>query len=488
MLHDSFSILSLMNYSKARRRRSTLRENRTKKKSARKIFFGALVFALLAWSSPAFAWSEHALGAYPALGAMPEIAGASDVRVERFEDFLRAEEAGLVDLLKAEETWARENLDSYRPVPAEYEFHVSEPGESDVNLRLRFLRALRVNPEIRLQYYVQLLPGRDCTQRPRQSYKTVSVYSEENSRSLARLRFCALQPGGRVSPLEVSATAIDEPDFGHDINLWEDSPSEFGPRFGFGTLPFGDPKLYYATQAPFHMGFYHESGVLYAVAGFLKNTYPDYRARLYARLAQFAFQTGHDYWGYRFMGWGLHYVTDLTQPYHSTVVPGLSTFYMLWINLIAQLGFSDAKDEAITLVSNRHTALEEYQMQMMHRAYRKGREASNAVIAAAARTDADDSVPAYGDDYIRTVLTRQAYEQADEIDEALTAYMPPEFVSDPDYRFSAGQRGEVYAEVVKNRKDAAEKMNQALIHLFESFGVHSRAYARYILTPPNRSE
>ncbi|MEQ9364469.1 MAG: hypothetical protein RIF32_09510, partial [Leptospirales bacterium] len=433
----------------------------------RKISFAAVLCAAIIWNGPAFAWSEHALGAYPALGALPEIADAADVRAERFEDFVRAEQAGLADLLKNEERWARENLEAYGPLPAEFEFKPGPPGESDADLRRRLLQALRVHPEIRLRNYVQLLPGRSCAKRPRMSHTKVSVYSEEHSASLARLRFCALGPGEAVSPLEVAATAIDEPDFGHDINLWEDSPSEFGPRYNFGALPFGDPKLYYATQAPFHMGFYHESGVLFAVAGFLKRTYPDYRARLYASLARFAFETGHDYWGYRFMGWGLHYITDLTQPYHSTVVPGLSTAYMLWINLIAQLGFTGAKEEAIQLVSNRHTALEEFQMQMMHRAYREqledpGKEA-NPVIAAATKVERDASVPAYDDNYIRDVLSAQAYAQADMIDEALSAYMPPEFVNDPDYRFSASQRDEVYEQVAKNRADAVKKMNQALI-------------------------
>ncbi len=453
---------------------------------SRKAFLAAGISLTLLWSGPAFAWSEHSLGAYPALGALPEIAEGRSVPVERFEDFLRAEQAGIAELLKQEEAFARENFEAYAPLPEEFVFQVGAAGESDADLRLRFLNAIRIHPGVRLQYYVQLLPGQDCANRPRLSHTQVSVFSEENSASLARLRFCALRPGEAVSPLEITATAIDEPDFGHDINLWEDSPSDFGPRYGFGPLPFGDPKLYYATQAPFHMGFYHEAWIFYAAAGFVKRTYPDYRTRLYRNLARLAFETGHDYWGYRFMGWGLHYITDLTQPYHSTVVPGLSTAYMLWVNIIATLGFTGAKEEAIQLVSNRHTALEEFQMQMMHRAYRiqneAGGDVQNPVILAAMNTEKDATAPDFDDDYVHKVLSAQAYDQADMIDEALSAYMPPQFVNDPDYRFSASQRGGVYDEVAKSRKDAVEKMNQALIQLFENFGVHSRSYARSILS------
>ena len=53
---------------------------------------------------------------------------------------------------------------------------------------------------------------------------------------------------------------------GMDVNLWEDSPSAWGPLYGFGKLPFGNPSLSFATQAPFHMGYYHESPLIYAAA------------------------------------------------------------------------------------------------------------------------------------------------------------------------------------------------------------------------------
>ena len=177
----------------------------------------------------------------------------------------------------------------------------------------------------------------------------------------------------------------------------------------------------------------------------------------------------------------MHYITDLTQPYHATVVPGLSTGYMLWVNLIAMLGWTGPKERAIQLVSNRHTALEEFQMQMMQRAYRSEAPEKNPVIAATERSAADANVPPYDDRYIEDVITKQSYGQSGAIDEALTAYLPEHFVSDPDYRFPPAERDQVYDEVVKNRKDAVEKMNAALVELFESFGVHARSYARYVL-------
>ena len=94
-----------------------------------------------------------------------------------------------------------------------------------------------------------------------------------------------------------------------------------GARYGFGTQPFGDARFEYSSQAPFHIGYYHESALIYRAAPFLARTYPEMRVQQYLGLARFAFESGHDYWGYRFLGWALHYVQDLTQPYHSKALP-----------------------------------------------------------------------------------------------------------------------------------------------------------------------
>ena len=114
--------------------------------------------------------------------------------------------------------------------------------------------------------------------------------------------FVRLRAGDSVAPLVVLASASDEPDYGLDLNLWEDTPSEWGARYGFGQIPFGNPNLEFSTQAPFHMGYYHESSTIYMAAGFLKRTYPLLRIHQYAGLSELAFRTGHPYWGWRFAG------------------------------------------------------------------------------------------------------------------------------------------------------------------------------------------
>jgi hypothetical protein len=133
----------------------------------------------------------------------------------------------------------------------------------------------------------------------------------------------------KVAALAVFATAADEPDYGHDINLFSDNPGAVGALYGFGPQPFGDARFQYSSQAPFHMGFFHESPVVYAAAGFLERSWPDWRAYQYMGLARLAFASGHPYWGYRFLGWGLHHIQDLTQPYHAKPLPGVELASLL---------------------------------------------------------------------------------------------------------------------------------------------------------------
>jgi hypothetical protein len=58
-----------------------------------------------------------------------------------------------------------------------------------------------------------------------------------------RQRFIRVADGENVAPLAVLASAADEPDYGHDINLFSDNPGEVGALYGFGPQPFGDARF-----------------------------------------------------------------------------------------------------------------------------------------------------------------------------------------------------------------------------------------------------
>lgn len=301
-----------------------------------KLLLRCLLLGAWVVSPSLWAWSNHTVGSYLALRELAAIREAPEVEVEPLEAFLAAERGGLAALLDEQEAYARAHIGNYPARPDALRF--AAEGEAG-DLRQAFLAALRVNPEIRLALALQPLPGQDQPQRPHLKPQEVLVF--QNLSPWTAWRFIRLEPGERVAPLAVLATAADEPDYGHDINLFSDNPGEAGQRYGFGTQPFGDPRFEFSSQAPFHMGFYHEAAVIYSGAPFLARAWPEWRAYQYFGLSRFAFANGHPYWGYRFLGWGMHYIQDITQPYHSTPLPGASLAAMLQMEGKALLGYPE---------------------------------------------------------------------------------------------------------------------------------------------------
>ena len=280
-----------------------------------------LATCLAVFSWPAGAWGNHTLVTYRAFDTMPEVAQAPPVTVEPLDVFLKAQEPAIAQLLMRQEQWARANMPQYAPRPAAQDFQ-PDPNRTDAQRRLAFLTALRVSPLSKFALYLQPDPRETADPARMLAHDAVSFLPEQPNDSR---RFYRLAAQDQVAPLAVLASASDEPDYGLDINLWQDSPTDWGKAYGFGPLPFGNPALDYATQAPFHMGFYHQDWLIYKAAPFIQRTYPLMRIEQYASLAALAFRTGHGYWGWRFAGLALHYIQDLTQPYHSDLAPGDST-------------------------------------------------------------------------------------------------------------------------------------------------------------------
>ena len=288
----------------------------------------ALASLLGLCSSAVLAWGNHSFPAYRAFERMPEVVNAAPMPVEPLESFLKAQEKAIEALLKEQEAWASANLEYYPPRPAALAF-TANAARSDDARRLAFLMALRVAPNSKLALYFQPDPQAQAPVDPARAlpHSAVNTLPEPPN---STHRFVRLAAGEQVSALQVIASASDEPDYGLDINLWGDSPSDWGKVYGFGPLSFGNPAVNFATQSPFHMGFFHESKVIYLAAPFLKKTFPLWRVHQYAGLAALAWRSGHPYWGWRFAGLALHYVQDLTQPYHASAAPGERLAGMLW--------------------------------------------------------------------------------------------------------------------------------------------------------------
>lgn len=430
-----------------------------------------VALALTVISLPALAWSNHSLLTWVALADMPEMNSAR-VKVERLEDFLAAEAANLERVLAEEEAWAQANVPEYprRPDALAWTATIAT-GQA----RARFLAALRINPATPLPLFAQVPPGEKPG--PREiSYRQVTTLTGSTSTRDAVFR--KLLPGENVAIQDVIASATDEPDYGMDIGLWEDNHTDYGKTYGFGKQPFGNPALDFATQAPFHMGFYHEQPITYAAGGFLKRTYPEYRIHLYQTLAVHALKTGHAYWGWRFAGWALHYVGDLTQPYHSAVLPGVGLPSMLWINAVAMIGFPQLKNQAITLVSNRHLSIEHYQYYRVREALLQKR-LDDPLLQRLREVSADKEHPIYTDRSTREIVSRQAHTAAAQLDSTLETGFPEKFTRDPGFELGAAQEEVNMWTVAQQSPEAAQKaLEQVSSALLGHFGTHTRAFIR----------
>lgn len=425
----------------------------------------------------ASAWSNHALGTWQALSVLPEVTAALPVRVESLESFLAAEGHRLEQVLEQQEQWARQNIPHYPARPDSIAFKAEGTPEQQ---RQRFIAAMRINPDLKLALFRQALPGVD------REGKTVLPWSAitplQRGTTVKKSTYLLLHEGEQATVIDVLAAASDEPDYGMDIGVWEDNGAEHGKRYGFGKQPFGNPVLEFSSQAPFHMGFYHEPAIAYKAASFLQRTYPEYRIHLYQTLAAHALQSGHSYWGWRFAGWALHYIQDLTQPYHSRVVPGVGITRLLWINTLDMMGFPIKKRQATVLVSNRHFALENYQYGRLVDAFAR-RDLNDLLMASIRDTSVDARYMPYTDKSPRDVISRHAYGLSDQVDAALDHELPSKYISDPNYAFGEEEGGvNLFAEM-RQAQSRDERLTKLIAELMQQYGTHTRAFVRSLVKP-----
>jgi hypothetical protein len=413
----------------------------------------------------AWGWSNHTVGSYLALQDLPALREAPQVDVETLEQFLAQQYDAVAELLEEQERFARQHFAQYPPRPDSLKLP-AVPGD---HLQQAFLNAMRINPQIHLAMVIQPMPGKDLPER--EHLKAEQVMVEQTLSPWNRQRFIRVANGEKVSALAVLASAADEPDYGHDINLFSDNPGEVAGRYGFGPQPFGDPRFQYSSQAPFHMGFFHENPVVYAAADFLQRSWPDWRAYQYMGLARLAFTTGHPYWGYRFLGWGLHHIQDLTQPYHAKPLPGVELASMLLMEGKALAGFDSDKHAAIERVATRHMEVEKYQSAWLRRLLRAGQ--AHPMLEAYVDLMEDASYPPYSVDYLREVVSAQSAEQSAAFDEAIGQWLETAPVTTD---FSAGNQ-------VQREDYNHPALNQQLFKLLGHFGAHSRIYVSAGLVP-----
>ncbi|MBV8501918.1 MAG: hypothetical protein JO006_09385 [Paucibacter sp.] len=434
------------------------------------------IAAVLLAGPLAHAWSDHSFCTWQALNGMPELSGRM-TQAESLGDYVRARADALPALLEREESWARAELPDYAPRPDALKFQAPARSAPDAAWQLAFLRAIRVNEQARLSLFLQRRPGQAIAPVRRLDWQAVSTLHSGSGNA----QFEKLDAGEAVSAYEVIATASSEPDYGLDLGLWADSGTAQGMATRFGPLPFGNPRFEYSGQAPFHMGFFHESRVIYAAAGYLKRSYVEARIHLYLSLARDALAHGRAYWGWRFTGWAMHYVQDLTQPYHARVLPGIGTGRLIWIDLQDLLGRHGPKNDAINRVTNRHTVIEGYQLGRMAMAYSTGHD-DEPLFLALRDTSGDRANWQFGPHTGRDLVSAEAAAAADALDAQLVLSFPSHYTDDPATDLSKAKDIDFAAIAHDHAPDQEKALLAQMRPLMQAMGRHSRAVVRAALS------
>lgn len=366
----------------------------------------------------ATAWSDHASLAWPMLRTDATLM-QSRVVVEPLDAFLKAEAEGIAEVLTRLEIAMIEGDPEYPPTPAQLNFDASNktdfPG--------RFIDALRISPRLDYGLYRQVMPG-DVIPPDSETLSWSDLSYLPSGDSAQDRIYLPLTPGSRVSAAHILASASDEPDLGMDVGLYSNNDTDAGARYGLGEQPFGNPNLPYGSQAPLHMGFYHLDAVTELAQPSLKRTLPLWRIKQYEELARLAFARGHDYWGWRFMGWALHYVGDLTQPYHTDPLPGVDLLSALWSVVVGDT------NDLIQLVSNRHGVLESYQYRRVLALMHEGAWQAPLLLAIS-----EPQTACFTPEGVVSDLTAQSVALGTGLDEVLSKRVPPLYVSDPSFEW-----------------------------------------------------
>lgn len=415
------------------------------------------------------AWDGHFILTYLALQNVPQL--QNKIQSESLITFLKKEQAGVAKLLDENEQWSQKNILFYPPLPPNLQFKKTNDTKS---LLKQFLMAIRVNLNLNFPLFIQYPIG-EAHPKPNIPLAKNKVMLKDLANQpwiyVGNPPFEEVKEGELVSALLVIATAADEPDYGMDLDLWENNFSWFRLLYKWGKQPFGNDKIVIGTQAPFHMAFYYESSIVNKLASNFLHVYPVYRHHLYLSLAKFAFQTGHTYWGYRFLGWSLHYAQDLTQPYHSTLAPNVSTAKLIYINILDQLGWGTAKQNLTQLITNRHYALENYTYHLLANFLEN--KVKDPFVTALADESHDHAYPMYNDHYLEKIIAKESNAISERVDKSVRNSFPEKYVMDPQYIFYVTEPHINLLEISK-QDNKIKILNDEIVQLLKNIGSHTR--------------
>lgn len=355
-----------------------------------------LICAVLAAICPrkACAYYNHTLVADGALRNEEYLQKA--VTVEPLADFLYAERSGVGACIEACDAWCKSNFSEYRALPPSINF--SECSQGDIETA--FINAIRVNPLAPRRTYLQVLENGKYDESKLLQWPDVYLIDYKYS-----FPYMCLESGQKVTALSVVATAADEPDYGLDMGIWEDNATAAGFLYGFGKQPFADHRDLVQSQVPFHLCFPHDR-ILKALSRKLRGNHTLCRIKMYSDLARLAKKTGHDYWACRFTGRALHYLQDMTVPFHSSMTPGYAFFAIVGANVLKLSGIASVYEKIFMDIACVHVMFEVMHYEILNRVYLECDFHEPFFLALQGKKTAHTEV---NDFYVRDVVAKESY-------------------------------------------------------------------------------
>lgn len=398
------------------------------------------------WCQLAFAWENHAqMTALVLADWAKQDAHAAQylqepIKAESLASFLQATQGSLPEKLRDIEQWLVKHEPGYRRLPVAL-IYDPEQAACHGNLETCFKKAIRVNLDV----------ATPCV-----------VYNQQDTLAI-------VAEGSQVMRADVIAAATLQPDLGLDLFLYEDSPSDFGKLYGFGTQPLG-LETPIGSQVMFHMSAYGENKLVLFMKPRLKENYPEARAYLYAQLSRYAKENGHPYWSAIFMGWSLHYIQDMTQPYHTSLSLGIKPTRAFYKLLQSALGYHKPLDSLKLIQENRHVLLEKLTAWLL---------SSGQSVSALHHYALDKTLPPcdLSQAFIRDIMQPRMQAIATAFPVLLKASLPSQYVSNADFNVD---KFDHYADLyLREMSDQQRRQfNQALQPVLGLFGAYTRQCIR----------
>lgn len=441
-----------------------------------------LIAMFYLYASLVFSWNNHAVMTREVLDqwtlSAPEKLAYLDqnIKTESLEHFLASTADTLPARLKEIEMLLRDKETGYQPLPDAL-FYDTKQHDCKIDLKTCFKKALRINLDTPWPIVVYD-PQQWYLNHTSQAKKVTSpseIMLPEANADLGNFyqTFTLLPPDAPIKLKDIITTAVIQPDFGLDMYLYADSGTSFGEQYGFGTQPLSVSTTVFGTQVFFHMSTYQDPESLTDFLPRLKEDYPEYRAVLYFQLSKFAAETNHPYWAAVFLGWGLHYIQDMTQPYHAVLTNGLDKKTIDDAIEETKKGNIQVMFDMISIQTNRHLGLENLTNYIMTSV---DQAAYHTVLTKGLGDGSNDHTQPVCNvlpGYLRTQVNHQMADISGKYAAMLRETFPAYFVDDPAFDVSKYKAyNTLFNDEMKEKQ--RDEFTQSVSQVLMWFGLYTR--------------